>query len=120
MKKNTREKGITLIALVVSVIVLLILAGVTLSLSTKNGLVQKTEIIANKHEESELEEKVKMAYSEFKIAKTTNIEFTFKEAIDNEDIVYKNFDEDDEKYYITVLLKSGIEKLIEISKERTN
>ena len=39
MKSNTKEKGITLIALIVTIIVLLILAGVTIiSLTGENGI----------------------------------------------------------------------------------
>lgn len=35
--KNTREKGITLIALVVTIVVLLILAGITIQLVFTDG-----------------------------------------------------------------------------------
>ena len=46
-----KERGITLIALVVTIIILLILAGVTLSLAgTQGGLFDKSRTAANKYE----------------------------------------------------------------------
>ena len=44
MKKVKGRKGITLIALVITVIVILILAGITISaISGENGIIQKAE-----------------------------------------------------------------------------
>lgn len=46
-----KEKGITLIALVVTIIILLILAGVTISLAiTNGGLFDKTRSAANQYQ----------------------------------------------------------------------
>ena len=46
-----KEKGITLIALVVTIIILLILAGVTLSLAlSENGLFDKTKDAAEEYQ----------------------------------------------------------------------
>ena len=43
-KTSTREKGITLIALIVTIIVLLILAGVTINLAVNNqGIFNKAK-----------------------------------------------------------------------------
>ena len=42
-KKNLREKGVTLVALVVTIIVLLILAGVTISTFYDSGILIKSE-----------------------------------------------------------------------------
>lgn len=43
--RNTNEKGITLIALVVTIIVLLILAGISISMLTgENGILTKTNV----------------------------------------------------------------------------
>ena len=45
------QKGITLVALVITIIVLLILAGVTISLTLgENGLLQRSEQAKNAHE----------------------------------------------------------------------
>ncbi len=52
-----KERGITLIALVVTIIILLILAGVTLSLAvTQGGLFDKTRTAANQYEDEQKKE----------------------------------------------------------------
>ena len=54
MKKN---KGITMIALIITIIILLILAGVSIALLTgENGIIKKAELAKNRTEEAELEE----------------------------------------------------------------
>ena len=59
MKKNN---GITLIALVISIIVLLILAGVSIAMLTgKNGLITKAISEKEKTEQAEIDEKDKLA-----------------------------------------------------------
>ena len=61
MLKN--KKGITLIALVVTIVVLLILAGVTISLLLdENGIIAKSKDAKNNAIESDEKEKVEMAY----------------------------------------------------------
>ncbi len=63
MKKISKvEKGITLIALVITIIVLLILAGVTIAtLMGDNGILTKATESKDKTEEGEEEEKVKLS-----------------------------------------------------------
>ena len=49
-----KEKGITLIALVVTIIILLILAGVTLSLALNNdGLFKRAQNVADKYSDAQ-------------------------------------------------------------------
>ena len=62
LKKNKKqEKGITLIALVVTIIVLLILAGVALSLTVgDNGLFRRAENAANTWQMAEINEQIEM------------------------------------------------------------
>lgn len=71
-KKKNKEinlkgkKGITLIALVITIIILLILAGVAIAtLTGDNGLLQKTTSSKEKNEEAEIEEQIKLAYTEW-------------------------------------------------------
>ena len=64
MKRDsiTLNKGITLIALVITIIVLLILAGVTIAtLMGDNGILTKATEAKDKTEEGEEEEKVKLS-----------------------------------------------------------
>lgn len=52
-----KERGITLIALIVTIIVLLILAGVTISLAvSNNGIFDKAKTAGNKYKEAETNE----------------------------------------------------------------
>ena len=55
LKKNIEEKGITLVALVVTIIILLILAGVTINMVLgQDGLIKKSKIAKEKYENSAL------------------------------------------------------------------
>ena len=58
MKKiNYKEKGITLVALVITIIILLILAGVTISTALgQNGLFQRAKYAGEQYKASEIEE----------------------------------------------------------------
>ena len=86
MKKNIRrtsiaEKGITLIALVVTIIILLILAGITLNLVvSNNGLIKKSEQGAALYEKSGVEEEISNLLMQYMIDRETgNIEESFDE-----------------------------------------
>ena len=62
MKNNTKEKGITLIALIVTIIVLLILAGVTIiSLTGENGILGKSSDAKLKREIAKEVEQIKLS-----------------------------------------------------------
>ena len=59
--KNAKMHGITLIALVVTIVVLLILAGITISLVfSENGIIAKAREAANKTNEAIINEQAKM------------------------------------------------------------
>ncbi len=74
MKKvNYKEKGITLIALVITIIILLILAGITLNTALgKNGLFQKAKMAGEKYKESERDENEKLGDVSNEIDKILN------------------------------------------------
>ena len=62
VRKN--ERGITLIALVISIIILLILAGITiLAISGENGIIQRAVEAREEMEEATLEEKIKRKFN---------------------------------------------------------
>ena len=77
MKKNKKilkrkEKGITLIALVITIIVLLILAGVSIAMLTgDNGILTRANDAKDKTEEAALEEKIKLLTAETMINQYT-------------------------------------------------
>ena len=65
------QKGITLIALVITIIVLLILASVSIAMLTgNNGILQKAETAKESSAEAEGEEKINLAI--LKKRKNTN------------------------------------------------
>ena len=65
IKKKIYNNGITLIALVITIIVLLILAGVTIAtLTGENGILGKAEEARNQTEEGALEEEVRIKITE--------------------------------------------------------
>ena len=62
MKKLKENKGITTIALVITIIILLILAGITiLTLTGENGIIKKAIISREKTYEAQEDEKEKIA-----------------------------------------------------------
>ncbi len=64
-KQNLKEKGITLIALVVTIILLLILAGVTISqIAGSNGLFQRTRQAVEKYKNAAEEEQIQIGMLE--------------------------------------------------------
>ncbi len=60
-KRKIGNRGITLISLVVTIIILLILAGVTISQLTENGLFNKTKQAKEEAEKAQLKEEIEMA-----------------------------------------------------------
>lgn len=58
------KKGITLISLVITIIILLILAGITISQLTENGLLEKAKLARKEQEIAQYEEKIKLAQLE--------------------------------------------------------
>ena len=74
MKKGKREifenKGITLVALIITIIVLLILAGVSLSFVLNGGILDKSQQAVNEYQnaannESEIIEYIKLRRNDF-------------------------------------------------------
>ena len=82
-KTSRREKGITLIALIVTIIVLLILAGVTISSVVGNqGIIGKTKDSTSKYTQRQAEEQVALLMQEYTIdnaEKGTKLEDFLKE-----------------------------------------
>ena len=99
-KENKRCKGITLIALVVTSVVLLILAGVSISMLTgNNGIITQAQNAKKETEEAEEKEKIQLAVLDA-ISKNDDLtEENLQKEIDDEfgsgeTKVYENGDED--------------------------
>ena len=66
---NKKNKGITLVALVITIIILLILAGISISALTNTGIFQKTKDAKQKSEDAELDQNTKLDEYENEIDK---------------------------------------------------
>ena len=78
-------RGITLIALVITIIVLLILAGVTISsLSGENGILGNASKAKIKNEEAQVKEQISLAYSATIMGDWTGETGTFKDRFKSE------------------------------------
>ena len=67
--KNKKERGITLIALVVTIIILLILAGISISALSESGLFKKANDATEQSKMAESKEKISMVLYEWEIEK---------------------------------------------------
>ena len=70
-EKRKNAKGITLVALIITVIILLILAGVTISLVIgENGLINKSKETSKATYEKDIQESLELAIADLEISKT--------------------------------------------------
>ncbi len=86
MKKNNQkenfDRGITLIALVITIIVLLILAGVTIAtLTGENGILTRTREAKQESKKSKIKEQIQLAYLEYKIENSHNTNINLEDFI---------------------------------------
>ena len=82
------NKAITLVALIITIIILLILAGITIASLTKNGLFNKTKQAEENYFLAEVEEHIKTIIYEKNVEKQGNA--TLQDIVDGLD--------EDEKY----------------------
>ena len=68
-QKLKNNKGITIVALVITIIIMLILAGVTVKIATGGGIIDKTKNTSDEFEIEQEKEKVKSGYLSYKTAK---------------------------------------------------
>ena len=71
MSKLKNNKGITLVALIITIIVLLILAMVSIRLVMNGGIIDKSKSAVDKYSEEEIGEQLKLAYSEYQMSQYT-------------------------------------------------
>lgn len=69
-----QEKGITLIALVITIVVLLILVSVTIGVMKESDIIKHATDAKNKHVIAQEKEQIKLAYDSYKISKYIPIE----------------------------------------------
>ena len=70
-KLQNTQRGITLVALIITIIVLLILAMVSISLVMNSGIITKSKDSVDKYSKEEIGEQLKLAYSEYQMSQYT-------------------------------------------------
>ena len=83
LKGNT-QRGITLVALVITIIVLLILAMVSIKIAIDGGLTQKAKDAVNTHNVSSDKETIGLAYAAYQIEKIKDEDYTMREALEGQ------------------------------------
>lgn len=81
MKKD--NKGITLIALIITIIILLILAIVSIKIVTSEKLIKNANAAVSNYTVAKEEETLNIAYSDYKIGVIKEKTYKFQEALDN-------------------------------------
>lgn len=82
-KREFKEEGITLVALIITIIILLILAGIALSQLQENGIFDKAKTSANEYAEKSAKEKLEIKLSSLIIDKQTDSEYNENEYLTN-------------------------------------
>ena len=82
-----KENGITLVAMVITIIVLLILAIVSINLVMNGGIIDRAEKGTKAYTEAEIGEQIKLAYSEYQLSQysdnTENVNEFIKNRLNN-------------------------------------
>ncbi len=84
MEKNIRNKGITLIALVITIIILLILAGISIQAIINNNLIQNATTATEIYNKEQAKEKLIQTLNSLAISKYRDKNYNDKEYIDNQ------------------------------------
>ena len=83
MQKFLRERGITLIALIVTIVILMILTAVSMAmLLGENGIIKQAQNGAKSMEEAEAKEKLEIALIDLQTEKVVNSKYNQNEFID--------------------------------------
>ena len=82
-KLQNTQRGITLVALIITIIVLLILAMVSISLVMNSGIINKSKTAVDKYSQEEVQEQIKLAYSEWQMGQYTGVTDTAADFIKN-------------------------------------
>ena len=82
MNKLKNKNGITLVALIITIIVLLILAMVSIRLVMNGGIIDKSKNAVDKYSNEEIMEQIKLAYQEYQMSQYTDNPLTLQQAMD--------------------------------------
>ncbi len=111
IKDRYNNKGITLISLVITVIILLILAGIAISQLTSNGLFGKAQLAKEKWDEAQRNENIILEDYENKIKRYTDGTRNYNENCDHISTIIDDFTPEIKEIngtYITVKIPDNI------------
>ena len=89
--KENNQRGVTLLALIVTIIVLLILSLVSVQLVTKSGIIERVKQGVIQHKLQEIHENVKLDYISLKIGRNLNVISMSDEIKDLQKKKYKKY-----------------------------
>ncbi len=124
--KRKMNKGITLIALVITIIVLLILAGISLAtLTGQNGVLTKANSAKDEHKINQYKEEINLIVADEiaerqVTAKTESFHISLKNKITEKEWV-ENISENEEeanKIYLSIKTKEGYEITVEVDNNK--
>ena len=106
-KKSAKERGITLVALIITIIVILILVGVTIGQITgSDGIIKRAQNSTAEYKQKSAEEKVALLMQEYQYDKMEKglkgEEYTLKQFLDDNTGKYDKYDLDSNPKTITV------------------
>lgn len=123
IRQSKENKGITLTVLVITIIILLILAGVSINLMINSGIIKKAQDAVKKWEIASLEEELELAIVDIQLEKGNDFKredlkeldkigapVDDPEAIPTEGEYKDHYFEVDEDYNVTMYENGGIEK----------
>lgn len=102
MKRTKTQKGITLIALLITIVILLILAAVAISSITNDGIIHESQGATSKHEIAQEKENIQLTIDEWSIGKYFVAGKTFEEFLGEKFGASNVVDNGDETYNVTV------------------
>lgn len=73
-----QKKGISLIVLVITIIIMIIIAGAIILSLTETNIIDQAETAVNKYNETELKQRVGLVFTEAQMAKYTDLEYSIE------------------------------------------
>lgn len=109
---TNNKRGITLVALIITVIVLLILAMVSIRLIMNGGIINKANHGVDSYADSEINEKINLAYKEYQMGKFSDNQYSFESALQKTGLNIKSVVENNNAYTVTVVTRNGDKEFI--------
>lgn len=111
MTSIKENQGVTLVALILTIIVLLMLAAASITLMIHQGIMQRSQRAAGEYNQANTKEQIALAYQEYRIAEEEDENLDFTTILTNTGLdVVKVETVNEGNYKVTVATKAGQEK----------